>query len=72
MNEKSLGVINLATFDGGVYANYSNASVGAGTAIGTGENRAWTDNFQVGAVPEPASLGLFAAAGALLIRRRQV
>ena len=36
--------VNLATFAGGIYANYSNAAVGAGGAGGV----FWADNFLVG------------------------
>lgn len=46
--------LNLATFAGGIYRNYSNAAVGAGGNGGV----FWIDNFQVGAVPEPSSLVL--------------
>ncbi len=45
VNETSRGVLDLNTFAGGIYANFSNAAVGAG---GAGGNRTWTDNFQVG------------------------
>lgn len=45
VNQTSLGVIDLTTFAGGIYQNFSNAVVGAG---GAGNNRTWTDNFQVG------------------------
>jgi hypothetical protein len=56
VNEASKGIIDLTTFAGGVYDNYSNAFVGAGAGLAGGENRTWTDNFQVGAVvPEPGS-----------------
>ena len=47
------GVIDLTTFAGGIYQGYSNSFVGAG---GSGGNRTWTDNFQVGgngALPGP-------------------
>ncbi len=55
-NEISLGVLDLATLNGGAYAGIlSNAYVGTG---GSGNDRQWSDNFQVGT---PAS-----EAGALI------
>lgn len=74
VDEQSKGTIDLTTFAGGIYQNFSNASVSVGAGLGGGENRIWTDNFQVGAAatPEPASLGaLGLAATALLARRRR-
>jgi hypothetical protein len=47
VGETSIGLIDLGTFAGGVYAGYSNTVVGAGASVGGG-NRTWTDNFQVG------------------------
>ena len=47
VNETSLGVIDLTTFAGGIYQDFSNAFVGAG---GAGGDRTWTDNFQVGGI----------------------
>ena len=70
-NETSRGVINLATLNGGAYAPFlSNDFVGIG---GSGNDRQWSDNFQVGLpVPEPGStlLAGFAGLGLLLRRRR--
>jgi hypothetical protein len=73
VDEQSKGVIDLTTFAGGTYQNFSNAAVGVGGGMGPGENRLWTDNFQVGApVPEPASmLMLSAGVAGLLLRRRR-
>jgi len=72
VDEQSAGVIDLTTFAGGLYQNFSNAAVGAGGGLGAGENRTWTDNFQVGApVPEPYGLVLLLAPAALLRRRRR-
>ena len=72
VDEQSVGVIDLTTFAGGLYQNFSNAAVGAGGGLGAGENRTWTDNFQVGApVPEPSGLALLLAPAALLRRRRK-
>jgi hypothetical protein len=73
VNELSLGVIDLNTFNGGTHANFSNAFVGAGAGLGAGENRTWTDNFQVGApVPEPAGAAMaLSALGLTLLRRRR-
>ena len=71
VDEQSKGVINLTTFAGGLYQNFSNAAVGVGSGLGGGQNRTWTDNFQVGApIPEPASLALLGL-GAILCRRRR-
>lgn len=73
VNQISRGIIDLATFAGGAYANYSNAWVGGGAGLGAGENRTWTDNFQVGAaVPEAGSV-LLTCAGltTLSLRRRR-
>jgi hypothetical protein len=56
VNQVSVGVIDLTTFAGGAYANFSNAFVGAGAGMADGETRTWTDNFQVGSpVPEPTT-----------------
>ncbi len=70
VNETSLGVIDLTTFAGGIYGGFSNAIVGAG---GSGGDRTWTDNFQVGAIPEPTSAVLLGVgiAGLLFGRRRK-
>jgi hypothetical protein len=75
VDEDSKGVIDLTTFAGGLYQNFSNAAVGVGAGLPAGQNRTWSDNFQVGSpVPEPstvvlAGLGLIALAGA--VRRRR-
>jgi hypothetical protein len=73
VDEQSKGVIDLTTFAGGLYQNFSNAAVGVGTGLGGGQDRSWTDNFQVGsAVPEPASAFLLSLSSAgLLLRRRR-
>jgi hypothetical protein len=65
VDEQSKGIIDLTSFAGGAYANFDTTAVGAGAGLGTGNNRSWTDNFQVGPpVPEPAAAGLLAC-GAL-------
>jgi hypothetical protein len=74
IDEQSKGVIDLTTFAGGTYQNFSNAAVGVGSGLAGGQNRTWTDNFQVGsAVPEPTSVALLGTAmsGFLLRRRRK-
>ena len=56
VNEVSRGTIDLNTFAGGVYANFSTNAVSVGTS---GSDRTWTDNAQVGSfanTPGPASL----------------
>lgn len=77
VDETSLGVIDLSTIGGGAYAGIlSNAFVGTG---GSGADRLWSDNFQVGsvaaAVPEPSSLVAWALVGiaglAFFARRRR-
>ncbi len=45
VDEMSKGIIDLTTFAGGLYQNWSNKMVGAG---GAGGDRTWTDNFQTG------------------------
>jgi hypothetical protein len=73
VDEVSVGVIDLTTFAGGLYANFSNGAVGAGAGLAAGETRTWTDNFQVGAVvPEPGAAALLAVplVAGLLRRRR--
>ncbi len=44
--------------------------LGHDAATGTGASIAYIDNFVITAVPEPASLGLLALGGLLLMRRR--
>ena len=71
VDERSLGVVDLTTFAGGVYANFSNGAVGAGGSPGAGD-RVWTDNFQVGApVPEPGMLAVSSLAMLALCARRR-
>ena len=72
--------LDLTTFAGGIYQDYSNAAVGAGGAgynwgYPGGPYVLWVDNFQVGAVPEPSTLvlagiGLMALLGCALKRRK--
>jgi hypothetical protein len=73
IDEQSKGLIDLTTVGGGTYQNFSNAAVGVGAGLAGGQNRTWTDNFQVGsAVPEPTSILLLSVAGAgFLLRRRR-
>lgn len=62
VDEVSRGTVDLTTFAGGAYQNFSNASVSVGANTGGGGNRVWTDNAQVGGVealvqsPGPKSL----------------
>jgi hypothetical protein len=72
VDEASKGTINLTTFAGGLYANFSNAAVGVGSGLGAGQDRTWTDNFQVGApIPEPGSVALLALGGLALLPPRR-
>ena len=67
LDEVSLGVIDLNTFAGGIYAGFSNAAVSVG---GTAGDRIWSDNFQVGApIPEPGTLAA-SALGLLVLAAR--
>jgi hypothetical protein len=73
VDERSIGIVDLVTFAGGIYQNFSNAAVSVGGDPGSGD-RTWTDNFQVGAVapaPEPGSVALLGLAGAALSGRRR-
>ncbi len=73
VDEQSKGTIDLTTFANGLYQDFSNAAVGVGGGLGAGQNRIWTDNFQVGApVPEPSALlALGASVGLIALRRRR-
>lgn len=73
VNQISVGAVDLNTFAGGIYANFSNSWVGAGAGVAAGENRTWTDNFQVGApVPEPTGLVLaLTGLAAVSLRRKR-
>lgn len=73
VNQSSVGVVDLNTFAGGIYANFSNAFVGAGAGLAGGEDRTWTDNFQVGAPVPEASGALLTLAGfaAVCLRRKR-
>ena len=70
VDEQSLGVIDLTAFAGGIYADFSNGAVGAGGSPGGGD-RVWTDNFQVGAVPEPGTFAMASLALLTLAARRR-
>ena len=73
VDEQPKITLDLTTFAGGLYQNFSNAAVGGGSGLGGGQNRTWTDNFQVGApIPEPASLMLLLCGlGFLPLQRRR-
>lgn len=69
-NEISRGLIDLDALNGGAYAAFlSNDFVGIG---GAGNDRQWSDNFQVGLpVPEPGAAVLVALAGVGFLSRRR-
>ena len=68
VNQNPVGQIDLTTFAGGIYNNFSAQWVGAGGGLGAGENRVWTDNFQVGtSVPEPSTAALALAGLAIVV-----
>ena len=72
VDEVSVGTFDLTQFAGGLYQNYSNAAVGAGAGLAGGENRTWTDNFQVGApLPEPGAAAFVALGATAVLRRRR-
>jgi hypothetical protein len=64
--------LDLTTFAGGVYANFSNASIGfGGNGAGAGF-ASYADNFTVGtpAIPEPAALSIIGLATIVAMSRR--
>jgi hypothetical protein len=83
VDQISLGTIDLNTFGGtkfgggvvapGAFAAVVSAATNDAISVGaSGNNRVWTDNFQVGsAVPEPGTVTLSLAAAAMLVRRRR-
>jgi MYXO-CTERM domain-containing protein len=68
-----LNDLDLTTFANGVYANFSNATVGFGGSGGGVGFESYVDNFTVGTpvIPEPAGLGVIGVAAAVAIRRRR-
>ena len=69
-----LNDLDLTTFAGGVYADFSNATVSFGGSSGGGPGFAsYVDNLTVGTpvIPEPAAVTAIAVAAPLLRRRRR-
>ncbi|HEX2751475.1 MAG TPA: PEP-CTERM sorting domain-containing protein [Verrucomicrobiales bacterium] len=83
VDQISLGTIDLNTFGGtkfgggvvapGAFAGVVSAATNDAVSVGaSGNNRVWTDNFQVGAmVPEPGAAALSLASAGILLRRRR-
>ena len=83
LDEIQLGILDLATFNGGAYLSAINDATNDTISVGnTGGDRIWTDNFQVGgavatgptfaAVPEPGSAALLLFGAAIFgLRRRR-
>lgn len=67
VNQVSLGSLDLSTFAGGIYADWSHAAVSVGGFDFGGSSILWTDNFQVGAVVPEANSCVLAGMALLAV-----
>ena len=70
VDEVSRGVLNLTTFEGGLFSGIPDEYAGIGGSSAAGDNVV-LDNYQIGAVPEPATMMLLGMGALALIRRRR-